>query len=71
MKEEGYVQCQVCGELHKAKIYSLLEDDLYIEEFCPKCRDETKHLWCGENETDIYIHYNANLDSRYYNYNTK
>ena len=65
MGEEGWVQCQVCGELHKVKI-QLSEDGLYIDEWCPKCRDETKHIWCGEDETEIYYYYNANLDSRYF-----
>lgn len=70
MGEVGWVQCQVCGALHKVKI-QLSEDDLYIEEWCPKCRDETKHLWCGEDETEIYMYYNLNADPRYYKYNTK
>ena len=65
MKEEGWAQCQTCGHLHKAKIKDISEDDLYIETHCPKCRDETKHIWCGRQE-DIYINYNLNLDPRYY-----
>lgn len=64
MREEIWVQCQCCGNLHK-EIVSLSDSDLYIKTYCPKCRDETKHLWCGEDETDIYIYYNVNLDPRY------
>ena len=65
MKEDGWVQCQNCGHLHKAKI-QLSVDDLYIDVYCPKCRDETKSLWCGKDATDIYYYYNANLDQRVY-----
>ena len=63
------VQCQQCGHLHKVKnkTASISDDDLYTEPiFCPKCRDDTKHLWCGKDEMDTYIYYNVNLDSRYY-----
>ena len=68
-KQSTWVQCQSCGELHKvkSKYASISDDDLYTEPiFCPKCRDETKHLWCGEDETEIYIYYNLNADPRYY-----
>lgn len=71
MKEEGWVQCQNCGELYKTKVHSLSENDLYIIKHCPHCRDETQHLWCGEDETEIYMYYNLNADPRYYKYNTK
>ena len=66
MGNKVWMQCAQCGHLHKVKETSVSDDDLYTEEYCPRCRDETKHLWCGENETDIYIYYNANLDPRYY-----
>ena len=66
MKEEGYAQCQVCGALHKIKMKDISDEDLFIDEYCPWCRDGTKHLWCGEDETEIYYYYNANLDPRYY-----
>lgn len=64
MREESYVQCQACGYLHKTKI-ELSDEDLYIKVYCPKCRDGTKHLWCGEPE-DVYMNYNLNVDPRYY-----
>lgn len=68
---EGWAQCQVCGHLHKVKMRDISEDDLYIQEHCPKCRDDTNHLWCGENREDVYIYYNLNVDPNFYNYNTK
>jgi hypothetical protein len=70
MKEEGWAQCQCCGELHKIEVCSLSEDDLFIKEYCPHCRDETKHLLCGDQD-EIYINYNANIDPRHFIYNTK
>ena len=66
MGDKVWVQCQKCGHLHKIKMKETSKDDLYIEEHCPRCRDETKHLQCGTDETDIYIYYNTNLDPRYY-----
>lgn len=73
MGDVVYVQCQVCGIVHKvqSKETSISDDDLYTEVFCPKCRDGTQHLWCGEDETEIYVYYNLNVDPRYYKYNTK
>ncbi len=65
MGEKVYVQCQCCGELHKTKMHSMSEGDLYITVYCPHCRDETLHLWCGESTEDVYFYYNANLDPRY------
>lgn len=69
MGDAVWVQCQNCGKLHrvKSKDASISNDGLYTEPiWCPKCRDGTKHLNCGEDETEIYYYYNANLDSRYY-----
>jgi hypothetical protein len=76
MGEERWVQCQVCGETHRVTIHSLSEDNLYTMAhcpyclytmiYCPHCRDETKHIWCGENETEIYCYYNLNVDPRFY-----
>ena len=68
MGDVVWTQCQVCGKLHRVqhKHTSISDDDLYMKIFCPKCKDTTKHLWCGENEAEIYMYYNANLDPRYY-----
>ena len=66
MGDKVWTQCQVCGEVHQTKVQNMSEDDLYIETRCPCCRDETKHLWCSKNREDVYMYYNANLDSRYF-----
>ena len=71
MREESWGQCQICGYLHKVKTKDISDDDLYIEECCPRCRDETKHLWIGQNKEDIYLYGNTFLDERYFIYNTK
>ena len=66
MGSNVWVQCQVCGEVHQIEIRNMSKDDLYIITRCPGCRDETKHLWCGENKEDIYMYYNVNVDPRFY-----
>ena len=74
MGDKVWVQCARCGTLHqvKSKDASISDDDLYTEPiFCPKCRDDTKHLLIGEHKEDIYLYGDATLDERYYNYNTK
>lgn len=70
MNKEVWMQCQFCGKLHKELIKYNIED-IYIKAQCPGCRDETVHLICSEDESEIYALYNANLDPRYYNYKTK
>ena len=70
---EYIFQCQVCGHLHKVKMkreYNI-EDDLFVKMKCPKCRDRTQHIWCGENKEDVYLYGNNNLDQRFFNYKTK
>lgn len=71
MGDKVWVQCQICGELHKVNAKYSSEDDLYIKLHCPRCRDVTNHLLIGEHADDVYIYGNANLDERFYNYNTK
>lgn len=61
----SFYQCQVCGYTHKEK-YISSDDELYIEIQCPRCRDVTKHIDCGETEIDIYKNYNCNLDNRFF-----
>lgn len=68
MVEESLVQCQVCGKVHKIKMRNAPEDYLFTEEFCPRCRDETKHLWVGNKEEDLYLYYDPMYDIRYYQY---
>lgn len=74
MKDGVWVQCARCGNLHqvKSRDVSISDDDLYTKSiFCTRCRDGTKHLLIGENQEDVYIYGNANLDKRYYIYDTK
>ena len=66
MGDKVWVQCQCCGELHKVKTNDTSDEDVFIYEYCPKCRDETKHLLIGEHQDDVYVWGNANLDPRYY-----
>jgi hypothetical protein len=74
MGDAVWVQCARCGKLHKVKSKnaSISDDDLYIKELhCPRCRDGTNHLWIGTYKDEVYVYGNANLDERFYNYNTK
>ena len=71
MRGEVCVQCQNCGKLHKQKIQYNIEEDFYIKVYCTGCRDDTTHLICSEDESEIYHLYNLSTDPRYYNYNTK
>lgn len=68
MGDVVWIQCQKCGELHEAKARQPSEDDLYIELYCPKCKDSTSHLWIGTYRDEVYIYGNANLDPRIYEY---
>lgn len=65
--DKYYFQCQVCGNIHCVETQFNIEDDLFIELKCGHCRDDTKHIWVGDSEADVYIYGNLNLDSRYYN----
>jgi hypothetical protein len=66
MKKSEWLQCQICGFLHKEEIEIDIENDLYVRVECPHCRDTTMHLSCGDNEDDLYLTYNLNIDPRYY-----
>lgn len=67
MNKEGWFQCQTCGFLHRAEAIFELEE-LFIEMPCSCCKEDTSHLWVGEENSEIYQYYNINIDPRYYNY---
>jgi hypothetical protein len=67
MVKKMWLQCQSCGVLYKQEVECDIEDT-YIQEECPKCRDETTHLVCGTNEDELYWLYNVNVDPQYYKY---
>ena len=71
MGDAVWVQCQWCGKLHRVKTRETSENDLYIKLHCPRCRDGTNHLLIGKYKDDVYTNGNANLDERFYEYNTK
>ena len=61
-----YVQCCNCGHIYEQQV-QCNDDDLYIDGIkCEKCRQEVKHLRCGENPSEIYIYYDSVLDERFY-----
>lgn len=71
MKEKQWFQCQECGYTHQEDDAFNIEDQLFVQKYCPKCRDGTTHLWVGENSEDKYLYGNIILDKRYYEYKTK
>lgn len=68
MGDRVWVQCAVCGKLHRVnkKDASMSDDDLYIELHCSRCRDSTKHLLIGQHKEDVYIYGDSFLDERYF-----
>ena len=71
MRREVWMQCQSCGALHKQEVFYNIEDEIYIKARCSGCRDDTTHLICSEDESEIYHLYNLCVDPRYYDYTTK
>ena len=70
-ERDEYLQCCHCGHIHKQQV-QCNNDDLYIDGIeCDKCRQEVKHLRCGEDPSEVYMYYDVVLDERFYNYNTK
>ena len=66
-----YSQCQ-CGRIQQAELKKCkVIDDIYVELYCPRCRQTMRHLLCGDKEEDIYIYYDVTKDLRFYNYTTK
>lgn len=61
-------QCNRCGDIHRSYINKVkdLDNCIYYETFCPKCRGVEKHLWVGQNESEISYYYDVTLDERYY-----
>lgn len=70
-KQSNQYQCQTCGNLLWSKEPFNIEDEIFIKMKCGHCGKETDHLYVGEHPEDVYWYYNANLDEKYYNYNTK
>lgn len=66
-KQDDYIQCVDCGRIHKANIYKLKDDTIYVDCYCPYCNG-SKGLYIGNNELDIYMLYDHTLDNRYYMY---
>ena len=65
---EQYYQCSGCGYIHRAQVDKVidLKNDLYYATYCPKCKEITKQLWVGEDESEVYALYDNTLDIRYY-----
>ena len=66
-RDKEIFQCSCCGNIHKVSSkYRPEEDEIYVPLWCPKCRETTKQLYCGDDEDKLYELYDVNLDPRYY-----
>lgn len=68
---EQFYQCNECGSIHRSYIKKVkdLDNGVYYEAYCPKCKGAKKHLWVGQEESEIYEFYNPILDLRFYEQN--
>lgn len=65
-RDKEIFQCS-CGYIHKVdEKYKPRGDDIYTTLFCPKCKDYTRQLYCGDSVDDLYMLYDANIDPRIY-----
>ena len=66
--KEGYFQCAVCGNIHREYMDEVIDTntDIFYATVCSRCRKVQKHLFVGENESEIIELYNPVLDLRYY-----
>lgn len=71
-KDKEIFQCSCCGNIHKVdERYKPRGDDIYATLWCQQCGEYTRHLYCGDDDNEIYALYDLNKDLRYYNYKTK
>lgn len=69
---QEYCQCEQCGHIHKEELKNCkIIDDMYIDIWCPRCREIRAHLLCGNKEEDLYYYSDVTKDFRYYDYKTK
>lgn len=68
LNNEALYQCSECGHIHRARVDKVidLDNDLHYATYCTKCKEVTKQLWVGEDETDKYLYMDIILDQRYY-----
>ena len=66
-KPGTWVQCTHCGEIYHIDVRVSI-DKLHVECYCPKCREHTRAINCGNNKDDVYALYDPILDERYYKY---
>lgn len=66
-KESVYFQCLKCGEVNEIdNKYEPKEDVLYVDLYCPHCKQVTRQLYCYGSKDDLSIYTDITLDQRYY-----
>ena len=60
-------QCGCCGNIYKVNNkYKPRGDDIYETLWCPKCKEYTQQLYCGDDINSLYELYDLNKDLNYY-----
>ena len=68
-KDKEIFQCSCCGHIHKVnEKYKPKEDVIYVPLWCERCRDQTMQLYCGDDDSDLYMLCDINIDPRIYKY---
>ena len=66
-RDKEIFQCSCCGNIHKVdERYKPRGDTIYETLWCPKCKEYTRQLYCGDDIDSLYELYDLSKDSRYY-----
>lgn len=66
-RDKEIFQCSCCGHISKVDgRYKPEDDQVYVPLWCERCRDQTTQLYCGDDESDLYMLYDTNIDPRMY-----
>ena len=65
-KDKEIFQCS-CGHIHKVnEKYKPKDDEIYVTLWCPKCREYSRQLYCGDDINDLSMLCDINVDPRMY-----
>jgi DNA-directed RNA polymerase subunit RPC12/RpoP len=67
-KKTVFYQCNTCGRVNRVDDKHRPKDDaIYVEVYCPHCKQWTRQLYCYDEEDDLSIYVDINLDYKIYN----
>ena len=65
-KDKEIFQCS-CGSIHRVSSkYKPESNEIYVILWCPKCKEYTRQLYCGDDMNSLYELYDVNIDPRMY-----